>query len=170
MSGDLLNQIRAHHQRLVDLETQEALPVVARYTLASLTINNATITRVDYATQVFDPWAAVATGASWVFTAPVGGYYQVSTQLVLATSTGWALTEIAYLDLLKNAAQYAFLDFRNDINSGGSLINVTLHGSMLVYLAKADTLAARVYQASGGTLGVVGDAAYNYISIARIGR
>jgi hypothetical protein len=60
--------------------------VVARYNIAAA-VSISTTQPVNYATKVFDSHNAVTTGASWKFTAPISGTYQVSTALAMLTST-----------------------------------------------------------------------------------
>ena len=167
MSG-VIDQLAAHNRRLLDLETLEMLPIVARYTATTFNVTSGIVTRVNYDTLDVDTWSAVTTGASWVFTTPIGGHYWVQAALLLATSTGWVKGEVFYLKMLVNGADVAYLQYQNDLDSAGVGINAGAKGTTLVYLAKGDTLAVNVYQASGGALALVASPLYNYISIAKV--
>jgi hypothetical protein len=149
-----------------DLETHDVVPVVARYTRdTTQSIPNNTTTIVDFATQVDDPWAAVTTGASWAFTAPVAGYYQVNAHVLFGSATWTPVTELVQLSIYKNGTQYNTLD-RDD--TMGSTNTPSVGGGDVVHLAKGDTLDIRAYQNSGGAVNIQANANHNWVSIFRI--
>lgn len=75
--------------------------VAARYTIAA-GVSTSTTQPVNFATRVFDTHGAVTTGASWRFTAPIAGKYQVSTSGAI---TAGAIN----CDVYKNGALYTTL-------------------------------------------------------------
>ena len=157
-------------KRLSDLETKDVINPAARYTRASAqTLTSAGLAIINFDTLVVDPRACVATGASWAYTAPVAGVYQVEAAILLAGSTGWTEPEIAYLAVYKNGAAYAVLDYKADIQSNAQSVNVGLSGCTLVNLAAGETLDIRGYQASGGSIALVANAIYNHVSIFKVG-
>lgn len=58
---------------------------------------------VNYATKVFDSHNAVTTGASWKFTAPVAGKYQVNESCWFVSSV-YSIANITYINIYKNGA------------------------------------------------------------------
>jgi hypothetical protein len=96
--------------------------VVARYNIAAA-VSISTTQPVNYATKVFDSHNAVTTGASWKFTAPIAGTYQVSTALAIATST-------ATLTLRKNGT--------NEVVLGSATTSIYGGGTQLVKLNAGD--------------------------------
>lgn len=165
----MIVRLNALERRVEHLETGEALPIVARYTTQTGSLASGVLTRIDYATQVYDPWAAVTTGASWVFTAKVGGYYLVRAAVVFDSSTAYNTGEILYLALYKNAGAYSYIDYINHINAGGVGLYVQLAGADIVQLNKDETCHVRAYQAIGATLSLVAAAGFNFVSVSRLG-
>jgi hypothetical protein len=145
-------------------------PVVARYTSnAGQSIPDVTSTTVNFEDVVFDPYSAVTTGASWVFTAPTGagGTYLVTCEIQLSSTSAWDVGELAQLTLRKNGTDYANLA-RQGSQTTGVGQTVTLNGATLVDLAAGDTIDVQVQQNSDGALSLTTLPLYNHISIARI--
>lgn len=147
-------------------EMQE--PVAARYaTNAGQNIPNNTATRVDFEDISYDTHSAVTTGASWVFTAPSAGYYNVSFQLVLAASTGWAASEA--IEVLSDGTAGTLAVYYSEMNpSGGASTRVTATGSFDCVLAAGGTLWLTLRQVSGGDIVLLNNANYNWICIHKI--
>jgi hypothetical protein len=165
---DLISRQGTLARRVRDLETQESIPIVARYsTDAGQSIPNTTPTIVNFEDLVIDTWSAVTVGASWAFTAPVGGYYQVSVYIEFTATANWAVGERAEIALYKNGAVAAVLDAQE--NHGATSHRATLQGDDVVELAAGDTIDLRITQVSGAalTLRALGD--NNHVAIHRIG-
>ena len=167
MSDALINEIRQLNHRIELLETDEALPICAKYTTASDSIGSGGTVTLDFNTKVYDTWNAVTTGANWVFTVPIGGYYIVRPHVLFDATNAWALGELASLMVRKNAATIAYLDYQNHMSGTG--IYARLAGSIVVETNKDDTLDIRIYQASGSTLTLRSAGTFNYVCIARLG-
>ncbi len=167
---NLLRAVGGAGKRLDRLEARQIINPAVRYTrgTAQTITSGGSSQIVDYATQEHDPRGLVTTGASWHFTAPVGGLYAVSAAALLSGSTGWADTEQAYLTVYKNGALYAYLDFRNDLASASSIL-VALSGSTLVALAAGETLDIRIFQGSGASIALYASAVNNHVSIHKVG-
>lgn len=165
----LLARLVALERRIQALETGEALPIVARYTTNTGSVGSGSATRIDYATQVYDPWAAVTTGGSWVFTAPIGGYYLVKAAILFDGSTAYDLGEIMYIRLSKGGTTWATMGYKNYIDSGGTTLYVQLEGTTGIQLAKDDTCYVEVFQQTGSTLNLFASHLYNFIDIIRVG-
>ncbi len=147
---------------------ETGVPVVARYsTNAGQSFTTAVTTIVNLEDVTFDPWGTVTVGASWKFTAPAGGFYQVSVLVEFATTVNWAVGERAQLQLFKNGTLYALLDAQE--NNGATTHNVALQGDDVIQLIAGDTIDVRVTQASGAALALVATTENNHVSIVKIG-
>ncbi len=143
------------------------VPVIARCsTNAGQSFTTAVTTIVNFEDVTFDPWSAVTVGASWAFTAPADGFYQVSALVEFATTVNWVVGERAQLQVYKNGALYALLDAQE--NNGATTHNVILQGDDVIQLTAGDTLDVRVTQASGAALALVATTENNHVSIVRI--
>ena len=100
--------------------------VIAKYTLpvsSSITAGNI----VNYSSKIYDTHNAVTVGASWKFTAPMSGYYLIS-----SFQNG---NSAHYLTLHVNGTA-------SDIMSGGAS-NSALKGSTIVLLNSGDYIDVR---------------------------
>ncbi len=139
----------------------------ARYaTNAQQVIATATNTIIDFEDQSFDTNSAVTTGASWKFTAPATGYYQVNCMIMFANSSAWAAAELAKLEIFKNGTLWSVL-WRNNQQSTTE-VYVMARGSDIVQLNATDYIDIRVYQNTGGNLALYTNAENNYVSIAKL--
>lgn len=129
-------------------DSSDSRIVAARYTLAADV--SLTTTPWNYSTAVFDTHAAVTTGASWKFTAPVPGLYQVS--VVWDHNTTALQTQ-----LFKNGSLYAVLGQQN----GAS---VPIAGSSVVSMVAGDFIDIRASSSTGTSQGT----STNSIDIIRI--
>jgi hypothetical protein len=109
--------------------------VAARYTTAT----GSTGGRIQFNTIDFDTHGAVTTGASWVYTAPVSGIYEVRSYVnVGANNIG-----TNPLSLTKNGS------FHQNLSSfGASVANSEVDGSGLVSLNAGDTIYVSIGGAS----------------------
>ena len=151
------------------LSTSEAMfsTARARYsTNVAQSMANGTATRVDFEDKDYDTLNSVTTGASWVFTAPRSACYQVSGQILLASSAGWAAAEPCSCYIYKNGAAFALLDYKQ-ANAAGTFI-LGAGGTGTVFLNKGDTVDFRVIQTSGGAINTDGATNNNWISIEEI--
>jgi hypothetical protein len=167
-SIQLLEKFKALQKRLEHLETLETPAIVARYTTdAGQSIPNNSVTIVNFEDAFYNTHNAVTVGASWHFTAPVGGYYAISAAILFSSTNTWADAEGGELQLYKNGAAYSRLDWKDNYGSASS-IYMQLSGSDLVYLAATETLDIRVWQISGAALALHNNAYYNYVSIHKV--
>ncbi len=142
--------------------------MAARYkTAAAQEIANSTVTIVNFETEQYDTHDAVTVGAAWHFTAPVTGYYLVTSYIRFTASTGWTDTETVEYLLYRNGSQYSALDRKDSFGSGSS-IYAFANGSDIVYLAAGDTIDLRVLQTSGAALALHNNDRHNYVSICLV--
>jgi cobalamin biosynthesis Mg chelatase CobN len=150
-----------------ELGKSPQLPVLARYYRSTAqAISNNTATILDFATQSFDVGGNVTTGASWKFTAPITGIYEVSAQVLFASTTTWAETELAEIFLYKNGVVYSYLDFATQFGNADTYMH--LSGFDLLQLNAGDYIDVRVLQDSGGSLNLYIDEPWNYVNIKLI--
>jgi len=168
---DLVGWVKSIDLRLSFLERHETAAgafVGARYYASDgLTISNAVQNIVQFNNETYDTHDAVTTGASWKFTAPVDGYYLVSANMKLSGCTGWAGTEVFYINLYVEGAWYSQLGMHPGVQTTSSILN-SINGADVCYLAAADYCDVRYYQNSGFDLTTSSTQA-NYINIVKVG-
>jgi len=168
--SEVIYRMSLLEQRLEALETRDVGNPIAVYkTSAGQTIENNSEEVVNFDTAVYDPYSLVTTGASWVYTAPVGGYYYVSTLITFATSTAWALNELLTIRAFVNGTGGLYLAATRNNNSAAQTYLVSIRGSGIVFANADDTIALGLLQATGGSLALSNNANLNHISIHRIG-
>lgn len=124
------------------LSTTEASlsTVKAKYTLSSSTANASFADNsaeiVDYDTKVYDTHNAVTTGASWKFTAPKTGKYEINASLLWVNKTNLSQTTLV---VYKNGSADTQIDLRFTEGS-------QIHGSTVINLNKDDYIDIRALQ------------------------
>jgi len=143
--------------------------ILARYTTAAgQSISGAgTANLIDFGTKDFDTTNSVTTGASWKFTAPAPGYYEICTSVVLAGSTGWADTEGIELIIYKNGSSGHRISYRDSFGSGSSVLAAG-NGCGIVQLNATEYADLRVSQTSGGSIAMFASASYNWVTVKRL--
>ena len=123
-------------------------PVAASYTSAAgqSIPGGSVFTVVDFGTRVYDTHGAVTTGASWKFTAPVPGYYNVTAKTLWNFATFTATTN-RQLSLFKNGVHETVIDFSlSQTSASGQPMN---SGSHDIYLDAGDYIDLRAIQSEG---------------------
>ena len=129
--------------------------IAASYFLSS---NTSFTNQINFDGKLFDTHNAVTTGASWKFTAPITGIYQVS------TSISWnSGSPNSGAVLFKNGSSVLFIT--NAWGSGGG-DNFQVTGSALIQLNAGDTIDLR----PGGTTTLTGTASPTYVTTISINR
>lgn len=165
--GDLIARQSALEKRIEVLETRDGPPIMAHYSTDTGTITNDTATIVNYDTKIYDTWDAVTTGASWVFTVPISGFYLVTAIVGFEGSPFWGVGDEVWLDVFLEGVHYARLDDRNDVpNSPG--VEVYVGRSAVVEATKGDEINLVVYQNSGQTQ-TIDTSEHSYVWIAQLG-
>lgn len=137
--------------------------IEARYTSTSGNTLTTTPTIQDFATKTYDTHNAVTTGASWRFTAPAAGYYEIS----VASTTAATTTVLGVIfELFKNGVYYSQIA-RNDKDSTTSS-RVIVQGTDSIYLLAGEYVDIRNYVGTG-TLAISTTAGQNYITVRRAG-
>jgi len=131
----------------------------------SQTFSSGAFAVVRYDTVSEDSHAAITTGASWKFTAPIAGLYSInSTVSMNYTPAG---SDFSVLIIRKNGAQP---DYRLALESGWLFGENCLTGSVALSLAAGDYIQAMLFQNSGGDQSTVYGATEHrsHISIVKV--
>lgn len=143
----------------------ESVSAKYRSTVAN---NLVTDTIIDFATKDWDSHGAVTTGASWKFTAPISGEYEVNVNYFLAGGTAAAIGNFVGATLRKNGAGSG--DFiAGDYVRTTSSITKKFNGSASIKLLAGEYIDLRGYNDTGQTHAAQTTAGLNYIEIKRVG-
>jgi hypothetical protein len=146
--------------------TETVAAVYKRSTVQTITTGSFQVCNLD--TVEIDTHGAVTTGASWKFTAPIAGIYEIAGFIEFAAGAGWDVGEELALDYFKNGSAFA---------RGGGQISQTTHGTYtavsgaprMVSLNAGDYIDMRIYQSSGASRDTIGSSSNLYwISIKKI--
>jgi len=142
--------------------------VGARYTTnAGQIIPSATGTIINFEDFVYDTNSAVTTGTAWKFTAPITGYYLIDCALLSASTTDWAIGEIANIGLYKNGVLYSVMSwFTSQLSANG--IRFSVSGSDVIYLIATEYINIRISHTVGTNLALHNDGAYCFVSISKL--
>jgi len=121
---------------------------------------------IDFEDKVVDTHNAVTTGASWKFTAPISGYYNVSFLTTLAANTGWSGAESLYVSIYTDGAETS-REYEYP-NGGGVSIEAVNRHNRCIYLGKGSYVDIRIVQNSGGAIALSGTATNVWVSINKI--
>ena len=145
--------------------------VVARYTSSSgQTLTADLDTRINFATQEYDPDNTVTTGSSWIFTAPSAGKYRVSAAIgfaCAASTIGGAHGNNVQIVIYKNGTVYAIIAQATLATT--SNVNWRPSGSTTVPLSANDTLYVAVHQDCGSNQNLQATPLVNWVCIERVG-
>jgi hypothetical protein len=148
-------------------QISSAAPLARYNTAAGQTItNDSSFYIINFDTSVFDNTSSVTTGASWKFTAPLTGYYYISTSILFDTGT-YLTTNVVELRLFKNGTQVSSL-FRNQTAITTSFYAPCL-GEDTILLNAGDYIDVRAKNnATGGNQSLITNSLFNYINIFMI--
>lgn len=146
-----------------DSDTRVVAAVYQTNTATS--IANSSTQILDFEDVSFDTHSAVTTGASWKYTCPVSGVYNVSARIQL-TAASWTATNQISLYVYKNGSLYSLID--HDTNQVTTTVIYSMGGSIDVKCNAGDYIDVRLNQASGGAIALDGTSTNNTISIHRL--
>lgn len=132
-------------------------------TAAGQSIANNSATQIVFGTKVIDSHN-VMNSSTGTYTVPVSGKYAVQMALYSAT-TAAAMTDFQLI-IYKNGSAYQGANFPK---GGTSTTPGAGNVSTLVSCNAGDTLAGYWLQTSGGSLALLANATFNWISIERVG-
>lgn len=140
--------------------------VAARYKTNTATSipNTGSFVIIDFEdSESLDTHNAVTTGASWKFTAPVSGLYEVSATLLLDNAS-WTAGNAINMRLFKNGSQYTNLD---RFASQATVTQLAyLNGTALIPLNAGDYIDIRC--AGNQAVVVFNDNTFNHVNIKRV--
>lgn len=124
--------------------TQSGYSIEARFsTNVAQSVANSGDILIDFEDKEYDNSGAVTTGASWKFTAPVSGYYDVEALITFDTGFTYAAGNRILLKLYKNGSAYSNLG-REAIETAVSNLIIAAGGADTIYLNKGDYIDIRV--------------------------
>ena len=144
--------------------------VSARYMVNGSTsntvLNNNAEEIIDFNLKDWDSHGAVTTGASWKFTAPVSGEYEVKTMSGV-NSGSWSAGEFFQLLLYKDgvANQGLAVDFKEAANTQDTFLT----GSGSVKLLAGQYIYIGAYQNTGFNVNFSTNTVLHWVSIRRVG-
>ena len=143
----------------------QEIPVAVYESNTNSSMANGT-TVIDYEDRVYDNYNCVTVGASWVFTCPIPGTYEVTATARLTADGGWEVNESAQLHLFKGVTLNRVI---GQWYWGSSTI-ATVNGTGLVAGCVAgDTLQVKMVQDSDAAITLNGTATMNWISVKWVG-
>jgi hypothetical protein len=141
--------------------------VAARYTSSGgPLISDNTYTRIDFANKVFDTTSSVTTGASWAFTAPISGKYQVNSKVTVNYVNDTSYTAIK---IQKNLSDYSVSQRFWQASGAGAVFPSVAVISDIVECVAGDTITIWFLQNTAGARNLTTTATENTVSIVRVG-
>lgn len=171
MSIETLQRLIELEKRVSRIETFDALPIVARYmTDTAQSLPSASWSIVNLDTQDFDPHSLVTTGASWKFTAPIGGYYQVNAYITAVSAGVISSGKAFYLAIYINGVWNSYIGHWHQLATSPSIQDVHCNGTDLVHLDKDDYLDLRFYNDLASAMTLETAEEENHISVHLVDR
>lgn len=145
--------------------------VAARYTTAAgQSITNglvaATAAIINFDTKDYDTHNAVATGASWTFTAPVSGKYSIASVVDYVAAT-FTQANAVRLALWKNGVEFTRIG-NTTVGFTGSA-DYTMSGSAVLALNAGDTINLRTFHSESTARSLASTALLVHVEIIRVG-
>ncbi len=142
--------------------------VVAQYGSSTATsfASNGTIFNFD--TREIDSHSAVTTGASWKFTAPVSGTYEVSSKYTTATAASSAVDKYRIQELFKNGST-ASKFVASESSTTTTSYTKAASGSTFIYLLAGEYIDLRTLTNDATAHTLNSSTSSNWISIRRVG-
>ncbi len=142
--------------------------IYARYeTNVAQSVANSGDVLIDFEDKVFDSHNAVTVGASWKFTAPVAGIYQVSSNNVYNSST-YAVGNVVFGAIYKNGSANTYFNTQTTQAATGLIMSACCP-AVLISLNAGDYVDIRLANSrTAGATVLNANAASNYINIEKI--
>lgn len=131
-------------------------------------IPNATVTTVEYDTEVYDQLGEY-NPATFTFTAKAAGVYLVCAGVRFEATGAFTGEERAALMVYGGTTLYSYLDRQDQLDVATSTTGVVmLNGTDTIHVSAGGTITVRVYQNSGGALALAAGEEYNRLAIHRL--
>ena len=132
-------------------------PAFSAYQSSAQSIPNASFTKLQLQTKVFDTASCFDNSTNYRFTPNVAGYYQINGQV----SIGGAALGYSQITIYKNGSEYS----RGSVSPNNTSVGAQSTVSNLVYLnGSTDYVELYVYQNSGGSVTNQNNTFMNYFS------
>lgn len=138
---------------------------------ASQSISSGSNQIIDFEDTVYeDHDGLVVTGASWKWTAPAPGTFDIKTKANFGEATGWDINEVAVIRILRNGSDVA-VDATELFTSDGTgqSIRMPQRVAKHIKLNRGDTVSVNTFQDSGGSKSFDGDPEQVFITLAKVG-
>lgn len=123
---------------------------------------------IDFGTKAYDSHGAVTTGASWKFTAPISGEYEIA-PTVLYSSNAYAVGNVITLQVWKNGAYFRVVD-RYEVFATIAGAYMPIKGKTSVKLLAGEYVDVRTTNArTAGNTAIHNDGSLVYLDIKRTG-
>jgi hypothetical protein len=150
------------------IAASEVIAAVYRTDAGQTIANTGADVLVNFEDRVLDTHNAVTTGASWRFTAPAPGFYEVSAR-ILYSNVAWTAGSLLNLRLRKNGSVVVSLE-RRTIEANTTSFQGNAGAPYLIEMLAGDFLdIVLANDRSGGSTTLLNDAGFNYVTIKRLG-
>lgn len=146
--------------------------VAAKYAATTaFSLGNDVATKIDFNSKVYDSHNAVTTGASWKFTAPISGIYEVSSAIIINAAR--SATEVFAFDIsvYKISGGTDVLDTKmnrlDTFGTGNAFPGIS--GTTKLKLLAGESVYIAGKQSSGSSRNLTANGAENWVTIDRIG-
>jgi hypothetical protein len=133
---------------------------------AAQSIANNTVATVLFEDKLYDTHQSYNTSTG-VFTAPISGYYNLSTFVTFGGTTGWAISEQVQLRVQVNSVLKLQYVYQYPATSASSIVT-PMYIAGCFNMNKGDTILIEVFQNSGASLAIDSDPARVKLNISRI--
>lgn len=166
MNTDMIRRMNQIDNRLARLEAIDALSIAARYTANSGTLGASGYTTINFATADYDPLSLVTPGASWVFTAPIAGYYAIKAMIAVSPSDSVAAGTLFYMEVRVDTSRYCMIDYFQ--TKAASAYDFSLRGCDVIEVDKDSEVDVRISNGHTSAINLIGNHDHNHIAIYHI--
>lgn len=128
--------------------------LLAKYELSGVqSVTNLSEAIINADTSLYDPGSDVTTGASWHYTVPTTGWYEIRLVFgyLIANGSAWQNDKYALITLFINGSNSGRLAYRRTYSVDGNSREIDMNGFATVSCTAGDTLDLRLYNETGAT-------------------
>jgi hypothetical protein len=130
-------------------------------------ISTGSPTIVNFEDLDYDSHGSVTTGASWKFTAPISGEYEVI-GAIMYDDAALTVDDKFSLSVYKNGSEHRNLEYKEITATVTQYARIK--GSIKVKLLAGDYIDLRTFQNSGSSKTLIAGTIYNYVYVTRVGQ
>lgn len=148
-------------------QTPASTSISASYsTNTAQSIPTGVVTIINFDDLDYDSIGSVSTGASWKFTAPISGEYEVIGAIMYSEAV-FSVDDKVVLSLYKNGGEYRNLEYREITATVTQYVRIK--GSAKVKLLAGEYVDLRTFQNSGSSKTLIAGTIYNYVYVTKVG-